>query len=252
MTEHLIVSDEAATRIIRMNRPDKKNALTQTMYSDMADAIDSAKDNASIKCILISGGPDAFTAGNDLADFLKDGTSTSDPAFRSSKAMVFLRALANNTKPLVAAVDGVAIGIGTTMLFHCDYVVAGEKARFATPFINLGLVPEGASSLLFPRTMGHQRAFATLVMGRSLTAQAGRDAGFVNDVVAAGQAESEARKIADEISALPQEAVALSRKLIKPAPAELIARIEEESALFGQRMKSQEAITAFKTFFARK
>jgi enoyl-CoA hydratase/carnithine racemase len=138
------------------------------------------------------------------------------------------------------------------MLFHCDYVVASDNARFSTPFIHLGLVPEGASSLLMPRAIGHQRAFATLVMGRSLNADEGREAGFVNAVVAAGQADAEALKVAREISALPAEAVAISRKLLKPSPEELIERINHESALFGERMRSQEAVNAFKAFFARK
>src|SRR5207244_13450584 len=133
-----------------------------------------------------------FTACNDLEDFLKDGTSNADVP-RASNAAKFLHALAHNTKPIIAAVDGVAIGIGTTMLFHCDYVLASKTATFSTPFINLGLVPEGASSLLMPRTMGHQRAFSMLVMGRTMTADDARVAGFVNVVVAPGPPDAEAR-----------------------------------------------------------
>jgi enoyl-CoA hydratase/carnithine racemase len=166
--------------------------------------------------------------------------------------VVFLHALADNTKPLIAAVDGIAIGIGTTMLFHCDYVLASSTATFSTPFIHLGLVPEGASSLLIPRAIGHQRAFAALVMGRTMTAEAAREAGFVNEVVASGHTEAEAHKVAREISALPAEAVAISRKLLRADPEELKARIAVESKLFGERMKSQEAISAFQSFFARK
>ena len=167
MPGHLIVSDEDATRVITLRRPEKKNAITQDMYRAMSDAIDTAQNNPNIRCLIITGGSGVFTAGNDLEDFLKDGTSNADTP-RTSNATKFLYSLAHNVKPIIAAVDGVAIGIGTTMLFHCDYVLASKTATFSTPFIHLGLVPEGASSLLMPRTMGYQRAFATLVMGRTV------------------------------------------------------------------------------------
>ena len=153
---------------------------------------------------------------------------------------------------MASSVDGVAIGIGTTMLFHCDYVLASTTATFSTPFINLGLVPEGASSLLVPRTMGHQRAFAMLVMGRKFTADDALAAGFVNVVVAPGHTEAEARKVAREICALPAEAVAISRKLLKLSPEDMTRRIDQEGHLFGERMRSREAISAFQKFFDRK
>ena len=171
---------------------------------------------------------------------------------RASNAAKFLYSLAHNVKPIIAAVDGVAIGIGTTMLFHCDYVLASKTATFSTPFINLGLVPEGASSLLAPRAMGHQRAFAMLVMGRKLTADDAHAAGFVNVVVAPGHTEAEARKVAREICALPAEAVAISRKLLKLPPEDMTRRIDQEGHLFGERMRSREAISAFQKFFDRK
>jgi hypothetical protein len=172
MPGHVIVTDQDATRVITLRRPEKKNAITQAMYRDMSAAIDTAQGNPAIRCIIISGGPGVFTAGNDLEDFLKDGTSNAD-APRASNAVKFLYSLAHNAKPIVAAVDGIAIGIGSTLLFHCDYVVASTTATFSTPFIHLGLVPEGASSLLVPCTMGHQRAFAMLVMGRALSQRRG-------------------------------------------------------------------------------
>jgi enoyl-CoA hydratase/carnithine racemase len=251
MTEHLIVTDEHTMRVIKLRRPEKKNAITQDMYRAMSEAIDSAQNNPGIRCIIVTGGSGVFTAGNDLEDFLKDGTSNTDTP-RASNATKFLYSLAHNVKPLIAAVDGVAIGIGTTMLFHCDYVLASTTATFSTPFIHLGLVPEGASSLLMPRTMGHQRAFATLVMGRTMSAEDAHLAGFVNVVVAPGHTEAEARKVAREICALPVEAVALSRKLLKLPPEDLTRRIDQESHLFGERMRSKEAVAAFKAFFARK
>src|ERR1700675_4769589 len=224
MPGHLIVTDDDATRVITLRRPEKKNAITQDMYRAMSDAIDTAQNNPAIRCMIITGGSGVFTAGNDLEDFLKDGTSTTDLP-RASNATKFLYSLAHNVKPIIAAVDGVAIGIGTTMLFHCDYVLASKTATFSTPFIHLGLVPEGASSLLMPRTMGYQRAFATVVMGRT---------------------------VAREICALPAEAVAISRKLLKLPPEDLTRRIDQEGHLFGERMRSKEAVAAFKAFFSRK
>lgn len=251
MTGHLIVTDEDATRVITLRRPEKKNAITHDMYRAMSKAIDSAQDDAAIRCIIITGGSGVFTAGNDLEDFVKTATTAPGP-FGASDAIRFLYSLAQNTKPIIAAVDGIAVGVGTTMLFHCDYVLASSTATFSTPFIHLGLVPEGASSLLMPRTMGHQRAFATLVMGRKVTAEEAREAGFVNVVVAPGHTEAEARKVAREICALPAEAVAISRRLLKLPPEDLTRRIDQEGHLFGERMKSKEAIAAFKAFFARK
>src|SRR3954462_6472691 len=188
MSGHLIVSDEDATRVITLRRPEKKNAITQEMYRAMSEAIDTAQNNPNIRCMIITGGSGVFTAGNDLEDFLKDGTANTG-APRASNATKFLYSLAHNVKPIIAAVDGVAIGIGTTMLFHCDYVLASTTATFSTPFIHLGLVPEAASSLRFPRTMGHQRAFAALVMGRTMTAEDGQAAGFINEIVPPGHTE---------------------------------------------------------------
>ncbi|MGC1552809.1 MAG: crotonase/enoyl-CoA hydratase family protein [Bradyrhizobium sp.] len=251
MTGHVTVTDEDAVRVIKLTRPEKKNAITQDMYRDMSAAIDSAQGDPSIRCLIISGEPGVFTAGNDLEDFLKDGTSNTGTP-RASNAIKFHHSLAHNSKPIVASVDGIAIGIGTTMLFHCDQVIASTKATFATPFIHLGLVPEGASSLLAPWLMGHQRAFSMLVMGRTLNAEEAHDAGFVNAVVAPDHLDAEARKVAREIAALPAEAVAVSRKLLKHAPEDLTRRIDHESQLFGERMRSAEAIAAFKAFFSRK
>jgi enoyl-CoA hydratase/carnithine racemase len=251
MTGHVTVTDEDAVRVIKLSRPDKKNAITQDMYRDMSAAIDNAQGNTAIRCLVLAGESGVFTAGNDLEDFLKDGTSNTG-TLRASNAVKFLYSLAHNAKPIVAAVDGIAIGIGTTMLLHCDQVIASTRASFATPFIHLGLVPEGASSLLAPWLMGHQRAFSMLVMGQALSAEEGRSAGFVNKVVAPEALEAEAKKVAHQIAALPAEAVAASRKLLKHAPDDLIRRIDHESHLFGERMRSAEAVAAFKAFFARK
>lgn len=252
MTEQIVVVDEDSTRIITMRRPDKKNALTQDMYRAISAAIDSAQDDFSIRCLIITGGSGVFTAGNDVEDLLQVGTAPSvsqEP--RASAAKSLLYSLANNAKPLIAAVDGVAVGIGTTMMFHCDHVVASTAARFSAPFIALGLVPEGASTLLAPRLMGHHRAFSLLVRGAPITAEEAFEAGFVNQVVSPGQTRKTARMVAREICELPVEAVAIARKMLRPPTDEMLARIDHESAVFADRMRSHEAVTAFKSFLAR-
>lgn len=251
MTDHIIITDEGDTRVIRLRRPEKKNAITQGMYRRITEAIDTAQNNPAVRCLMITGGSGVFTSGNDLEEFLHAGTISSE-AVRTSDMVKFLYSLAHNVKPIIAAVDGIAIGIGTTLLFHCDYVLASTAAAFSTPFLRLGLVPEGASSLLMPQTMGYQRAFAMLVMGRTMTAEDAHVAGFVNAVVAPGHAEVEAHKVAREICKLPAEAVAISRKLIRTPPEELTRRIDQEAHIFGERMSSAEAVAAFKSFLERK
>jgi enoyl-CoA hydratase/carnithine racemase len=249
MTELVIVADDGPVRLVRINRPEKKNALNSPMYEAMAAAIESANKAANIRCVMFAGMPGAFCAGSDLQEFRQaalDGGGLREPVIR------FLHALARAEKPLIAAVQGVAVGIGTTMLLHCDYVVAGNDARFSTPFINLGLVPEAASSLLAPRLMGQRHAFSLLVMGRPLDVAEAKACGLVNTIVAPGEVDSEAAKAAREIAALPPEAVAASRRLLRGDSDEIIARIDEEAALFRARLQSQEARAAFAAFFERK
>jgi enoyl-CoA hydratase/carnithine racemase len=251
MTEHIIIADEEATRTITMRRPEKKNTLTQEMYLAMSDAIDSAQSDNAIRCLILTGRSGVFSAGNDISDFLQAATA-SDEVERPTNAAIFLQALVNNKKPIIAAVDGIAIGIGTTMVFHCDYVIASKTATFSAPFIQYGLVPEGASTLLLPRMVGHQRAFSMLVMGRPVSAEEAREAGFVNAVVAPGHAINEAQKVAREICELPADAVAIARKLLKLPTEDLFRRIGEENRFFAERMRSPEAVAAFQNFFARK
>ncbi len=243
------VHDDGAVRVVRMNRPDKKNALTGEMYAAMADALAAANKSAAVRCVLIAGSAGAFCAGNDLQDFQRaaeDEEGLSEPILR------FLHALAGLRKPLVAAVQGVAIGIGTTMLLHCDYVVAATDARFATPFVNLGLVPEAGSSLLAPRLMGQRHAFALLVMGDALDAQTAQACGLVNKILAASDVDADAMKAAQKIASLPPEAVAATRQLMRGSPEEVMARIDEEADYFRVRLQSDEAKAAFKAFFERK
>jgi enoyl-CoA hydratase/carnithine racemase len=249
MSDHITVANQGPIRIVRMNRPDKKNALTSTMYAAMADALESANGHRDIRCVVIAGLPGAFSAGNDLAEFSQAATSG---AGLGSSVIRFLHALARSERPLVAAVQGLAVGVGTTMLLHCDHVVASADVRFSTPFVNLGLVPEAASSLLAPRLMGHQRAFELLVMGRPLDAAAALTCGLVNAVVPPADVEVEAMKAAHHIAALPAEAVAASRRLMRGSPDEVVAHIDEEVRLFKQRLQSAEAQAAFKAFLDRK
>ena len=246
---NIIVAEEHATRVITLRRPGKKNAITQDMYREMSRAIDTAQNNPDIRCMIITGGSGVFTAGDDIDDFMHADTSRPETLTDGAR---FLYSLALNVKPIIAAVDGASIGIGTVMLFHCDYVLASTAATFSAPYIRLGLVPVGASSLLMPNTMGHQRAFAMLVMGRTFTAAEAHTAGFVNAVVSSGHTEVEARKVAREICKLPAEAVAISRKLLRAAPEELTRRIDQEAHLFGERLKSEEATAAFNAFADRK
>jgi enoyl-CoA hydratase/carnithine racemase len=249
MTDHVAVTHDGAVRIIRMQRTDKKNALTQQMYRAMATALDAAQRDATVRCVVIAGSPGAFTAGNDMEDFLKASEAAGHPL---AAALEFLRALVRCRKPVVAAVDGLAVGIGTTMLFHCDHVVASSGSTFRTPFIQLGLVPEGASSLLAPRLMGHQRAFSLLVLGRPIDADAAHQAGLVNTLTPPGHADAEALKTASDIAALPPEAVRLSIGLIRPPAEEVLGRIDAEAELFVERMRSPEAKAAFTAFLSRK
>jgi enoyl-CoA hydratase/carnithine racemase len=251
MIDHVIVTDEGATRTITMRRPEKKNTLTQEMYLAMSDAIDSAQSNRATRCLILTGHAGVFTAGNDIGDYLQAATESNEVA-RPRNSVIFLQSLVNNTKPIIAAVDGIAIGIGTTMVFHCDYVIASTTATFSSPFLQYGLVPEGATSLLVPQMVGHQRAFAMLVMGRSMSAEDARQAGFVNQVVPPGHAVVEAQKVAREIGALPADAVAISRKLLKLPTEDLVRRIGLEDRFFGERMRSPEAIAAFQKFLLRK
>jgi enoyl-CoA hydratase/carnithine racemase len=249
MTEHVIVKDEAGIRTVRMNRPEKKNALTLAMYDVMTDALESASANDGVRCVLFAGVPGAFSAGNDLADFL---AATQGTGRWSAQALRFLPALVHCRKPLVAAVSGVAVGIGTTMLLHCDYVAVATDARLSTPFVGLGLVPEAASSLLAPRMMGQRRAFELLVMGHVLNAAQAKECGIANVVVTPEDVDATGLKAAREIATLPAGAVAAARALMRGSGDELEARIALEGKILNERLQSPEAKMALEAFFARK
>jgi len=249
MTEHFVVKDDGAVRLIRLNRADKKNALTLAMYAAMTEALQDANKQNTIRCVMFAGSPDVFCAGNDIADFLKAAQGGGlDP-----RANDFIHALAHNEKPLVAAVNGPAVGLGTTMLLHCDHVVAGPGAALSTPFLKLGLIPEAASTLLAPLRMGHARAFSLLVMGRPLSAAEAKEAGIVNTVVDDPAAVDDvAFKAAQEIAALPPHALAVTRKLMRGRMDDVLKQMDAESAHYKKLLQSDEARMAFQAFFARK
>jgi enoyl-CoA hydratase/carnithine racemase len=247
MSDPVLVTDDGGVRIIRMNRPEKKNALTQPMYAAMTAALDQAGNAEAIRCIVIAGAPGAFCAGSDIGDFQKRAEGGLEPV-----TIGFLHALARNQKPLVASVGGIAVGIGTTMLLHCDHVVAAAGIAFSTPFIKLGLIPEAASSLLAPQRLGHARAFALLVMGRPLPVEDAKAAGLVNTIVEAAAVDDTALQAAREIAALPPGAVALARRLMQDDVDAVAARIDTEANHFQERLKSEEARAAFAAFFTRK
>jgi enoyl-CoA hydratase/carnithine racemase len=249
MPDLVLVEDDGPIRLIRINRPDKKNALTSAMYAALAEALAGADAAAGIGCVVIAGAPGAFCAGNDMADFL---AAAQHGGGLSQSLLDFLHALARGKTPMVAAVTGVAVGIGTTMLLHCDYVVAGSDARFSTPFTSLGVVPEAASSLLGPRLMGHRRAFEIFAMGRPFGAEQAKNLGLVNAIAAPAEVEAEALKVAREIAALPREAVAISRALLRAPVEEMVARIDEEARIYRERLAAPEAKAAFERFFQRR
>lgn len=248
MSTHIIVSQEGSARTITMRRPDKRNALTREMFAAMSEAIDSAQSDPSIRCLVLAGRSGVFSAGDDLAEILEDAKGRPDPGRARCD---FLHSLINNKKPLVAAVDGAAVGTGATMVLHCDYVVAGTTSSFSYPLIKYGLVPAGASSLLLPRMAGYQRAFSMLVMGRVMTAEHAREAGFVNTVVPPGHAINEAHRLAREICEMQPDAVAISRELLKMPSEELLQSMDHEERLFVERLRLPAVVTAMSKFLAR-
>ena len=248
MSNLIIIERGEGVLTLRMNRPEKKNALTRLMYSAMTDAINAAQTDDTIRVIVFLGVPGAFSSGNDLMDFMNAGTG----AGLGNEVLAFLAAITQTTKPLVAGVDGLAIGIGTTLLMHCDYALAAEGSLLRTPFVDLGLVPEAASSLIGPQMMGHQNAFAMLALGEDFSAEDARAAGLVRKVTSRENLEAETLAVAKRIAAKPPEALRLSRMLLRDSSGTVKERIDVEAKLFGERLLSDEARAAFMAFFAKK
>ena len=233
---------------IEIARPEKKNALTQAMYQAMADAINAAQEDGAVRSLLITGQPGIFTSGNDIEDFMQRPPQSIDsPVFR------FMQALVGSDKPVVAAVTGAAIGIGTTLLLHCDLVYVSDESRLAMPFVGLGLVPEFASSLLVPELMGQRRAAEKLLFGDPFTGEQAVECGIANAVLPAAEVVAHARRMAERFNTLPPGAVRDSKRLMRgPHRDEVLATIKAEAELFGQRLRSPEAMEAFQAFFQKR
>ncbi len=249
MSEHLLVEREQGLLTLRMHRPDKKNALTRAMYSGMAEVLTQADQDKSVRAVLITGSDSCFTSGNDVADFVQ-----APPSGLSSEVFQFMLALFEFSKPVVAAVSGPAVGIGTTMLLHCDLVYVSRDAVLKMPFVNLGLCPEYGSSLILPRLLGHARAAELLLLGQRFTGEQAAAWGIANEALGNGAATlSKAREMALRFQQLAPAAVADSKRLMRaPGRDELRRVIEEEGALFGQRLRSPEAIEALTAFIERR
>lgn len=236
-----------------LNRAAKKNALTQAMYGALCDAIEDGDADADVHAHVLIGTDGVFTAGNDISDFLAHSKSSgATDGNDNANVLRFVRLLPRIKKPLLAAVDGPAVGIGTTLLFHCDLVYATERAQFATPFLDLGLVPEAGASLLMPQRMGHARAFEMLALAAPFSAERMREAGIVNALVEPGALKQQACAAARTLGNKPPEALKLTRALMRGDRDELLKRIESEIVTFGKRLKSPEAIEAFQAFLEKR
>jgi enoyl-CoA hydratase/carnithine racemase len=234
---------------IEFNRPDKKNAITSAMYQMMADAIIDAEKDETVRAILLTGKPGIFTAGNDLEDFMKDTT----PMTVGRPVTQFMHALSTATKPVVAAVAGAAVGIGTTMLMHCDLVYASDNAKFSLPFVQLGLCPEFASSLLLQQIAGYPRAAEKLMLGEPFLADEAHEMGLVSRVVPAVELTEFAQAQAARLASLPASSLRITKRLMKQAQADAVqARMQEENSHFGEMLGAGEAKEAFAAFFEKR
>jgi enoyl-CoA hydratase/carnithine racemase len=249
MTDHVLVEKTEKLLILTLNRPDKKNALTRAMYRTLAAEIAAADTEPNIRCVLIKGNGDMFTAGNDLADFAAISAANGEP--KPDDANPFLPTLARTRTPIVAAVNGRAVGIGVTMLLHCDMVFVADNALLTTPFVNLALVPEAASSLLMPLRIGHLRAFEMFVLGEPVDADKAVSWGLANRVVPLAELHSAARAAASAIAARAPAAVVATKSLMRDESI-LLARMNEEAHHFGRQLKSAEFKEAFTAFSERR
>jgi enoyl-CoA hydratase/carnithine racemase len=244
MSEHVIVNVAGPLMSLTMNRPEKKNALTNAMYGALADGLQRAQDDPAIRCILIRSEGEAFTAGNDLGDFAAVSAGTAPTERHVTR---FLHGLAMADKPIVAAVQGLAVGVGTTMLLHCDVVCVTEQARLITPFVNLALVPEAASSLLLQARIGYARAFTMIALGEPIDGKTAVEWGLARYLVSADSLRAKALGVAHTLAEKPIGALRASKRLMRNGEA-LKQLMDIESAVFGERLKSPEAAEAFRAF----
>ncbi|CAI8944981.1 MULTISPECIES: enoyl-CoA hydratase-related protein [unclassified Pseudomonas] len=248
MTDAILLEREGGLLTLRLNRPDKKNALTRAMYSQLGAALQQADTDPEINAVLITGSLQCFTAGNDIADFLQEPPSDLDsPVFQ------FMRSLLECRKPVVAAVAGAAVGIGTTLLLHCDLVYVSADAKLRMPFVNLGLCPEFGSSLILPRLLGQAKAAELLLLGEAFTGEQAAAWGIASQALPSAEATfAKAREMALRFDQLPPQAVRISKQLMKAPDRELLRRVvEEEGKLFVQRLRSPEALAALSGFLKR-
>jgi enoyl-CoA hydratase/carnithine racemase len=249
MSETLLVDRSEGVLAITFNCPERKNALTAEMYQAFAHAVNTANDDRDVRVILIRGAGDSFTAGHDLSEFAAISRGEADVL--SPSGLPMLQALANARKPLVAAVHGRAVGIGLTMLLHCDLVYVAEDALLSVPFVNLALVPEAAASLLLPARIGHVRAFELFTLGQPIDGRTAQAWGIANAAVPAGEVHARALAAARALASRPPAAAGLTKALMREGPA-VHARIEEELAHFYAQLRSPEAREAFSAFFEKR
>ncbi|MDT3232335.1 enoyl-CoA hydratase-related protein [Pseudomonas synxantha] len=249
MTDAILQQRERGLLTLQLNRPDKKNALTRAMYTQLAEALEQADANSDIRAVLLQGSSECFTAGNDISDFLEQPPNDLDsPPFH------FMKSLLNCRKPVIAAVAGAAVGIGTTLLLHCDLVYISRNARLRMPFVNLGLCPEFGSSLILPRLLGHAKAAELLLLGEGFTGEQAAVWGIATEALGSGEAAlAKAREMAERFESLAPGAVQVTKQLMKSVDREQLRQvIEEEGALFTQRLRSPEAIAALSGFITRR
>ncbi len=244
----ILTHRDAGVCTITLNRVDKKNSITTVMYQAMADALKLAQSDAVTRVVVFQGHETIFSAGNDIADFLNK-----PPAGQDSPVFQFLHAIASFSKPIVAAVNGPAVGIGTTMLLHCDLVYAGDNAAFSMPFVNLGLCPEAASSLLVPQMMGYHRAAEALLLGEPFMAEAALEIGLVNRVVPPLETNTYAQSVARRLAAKPISSLIETKRLMKKNQGLLVAQVmTEEGASFGRMLREPAAREAFGAFMEKR
>jgi enoyl-CoA hydratase/carnithine racemase len=244
----ILIHHDAGICTITLNRVEKKNSITTVMYQTMADALAAAQGDASVRVVVIQGHETIFSAGNDIADFLNN-----PPAGLDSPVFRFLHGIASFPKPIIAAVNGPAVGIGTTLLLHCDLVYAGDNAAFSMPFVNLGLCPEAASSLLVPQLMGYHRAAEALLLGEPFMAEAALEVGLVNRVVPPLETNTYAQSVARRLAAKPLSSLIETKRLMKKNQGPLVAQVmAEEGDSFGRMLRESAAREAFGAFMEKR
>ncbi len=248
MSTDILTHTEVGVMTITLNRPERKNSITADMYGAMANALAAAAQDPGVRVVVLQGNETVFSAGNDIGDFLnKPPAGMDSPVFR------FLRGIAAFPKPLLAAVCGPAVGVGTTMLLHCDLVYAGDNAAFSMPFVNLGLCPEAASSLLVPQMLGYHRAAEALLLGEPFMAEAALEVGLVNRVVPPTEAHGLAQAVARKLAAKPLTSLVETKRLMKKGQQQLVQQqMDEEGASFGRMLGEPAAKEAFGAFMAKR